>query len=416
MIEYFKIESHITLLIIAGCIALLASILPSLLRRKHFSAPIIYIAIGAAIYLIYSKNEFHPLEHLDIIKHVTEFVILVALMNAGLRIKEPFSWRTWKYSIRLLVIAMPFTIVAAFFLGWWALGMAPATAMLFGALIAPTDPVLASELQTSEPGQDDTSKIRLGLTSEAGINDGLAFPFTYFAIMAFQKGLDFKDWAGEWFLHYFVIKIAIGAIMGLVSGWLLYHLVFSISNERTVDKISRGILSVALLLLPYALTEAVGGYGFIAVFLSACMFSNCEKSQGQMNSLHDFNEELESFVVALIFISTGVFIAFNFRIFLKPDIMLVSLGMVLIVRPLAGYLSLIKTGLSNFQKFVLSFYGMRGIGSIFYLVYALEAADFKDSEKLFAITTATIFFSVVIHGISSRSVQKRIKIYDNEQQ
>ncbi len=416
MIEYLKIDSHIALLLTAGFIALLASIVPAILSRKHFSAPIAYIAVGVGIYILYSTNEFRPLEHLDVIKYVTEFVILVALMNAGLRIKEPFSWRTWKYSVRLLIITMPLTILAASFLGWWALGMAPATAMLFGALISPTDPVLASELQTSEPGKEDTSITRLGLTSEAGLNDGLAFPFTYFAIMACQKGLDFKEWAGEWFLHYFLIKIAIGTAMGLLSGWLLYHLIFSISTVRTVDKISRGILSVALLLLPYALAEAAGGYGFIAVFLSACMFSSCEKGEGQMNSLHDFNEELESFVVVVIFITTGIFIAFNYKLFFKPDIIAVSLAMVLIIRPLAGYLSLIKTGLSNFQKFVLSFYGMRGIGSIFYLVFALKAADFEDSHKLFSITTATIFFSVIIHGISSRSVQKRIKIYDNEQQ
>lgn len=416
MIEYFKIDNYIILLLIAGFVALLASIVPVLLRRKHFSAPITYIVIGIVVYIIYHKDQFHPLEHLSTIKHITEFVILVALMNAGLRIKEPFKWRTWRYSIRLLAIAMPITIIAASYLGWWILGMAPASALLFGALISPTDPVLASELQTSEPGKEDTSVIRLGLTSEAGINDGLAFPFTYLAIFAFQKGLDFQDWGAEWFLHYFIIKIALGTAIGLLCGWLLYHLVFSISNDKTVDRISRGILSVALLLLPYAITEAVGGYGFIAVFLSACMFSSCEKSQEHMNSLHDFNEELESFVVAVIFITTGVFIAFHYKIFLKADILLVSLGMVLIIRPLAGYLSLIKTGLSNFQKFVLSFYGMRGIGSIFYLVYALEVANFEDSHKLFAITTATIFFSVLIHGISARAVQKRIKIYDNEQQ
>lgn len=415
MTEYFKIDNYIILLLIAGFIALFASIIPVLLRRKHLSAPISYIVIGVIVYIIYHKHEFHPLEHLSTIKHITEFVILVALMNAGLRIKEPFKWRTWKYSIRLLVITMPLTIVAASFLGWWILGMAPATAMLFGALISPTDPVLASELQTSEPGKRDTSLSRLGLTSEAGINDGLAFPFTFFAIFAYQKGLDFQEWVGEWFLHYFLIKITIGIIIGLASGWLLYHLVFSISNDRTVDKISRGILSVALLLLPYAITEVIGGYGFIAVFLSACMFSSCEKSQEHMNSLHDFNEELESFVVAIIFITIGIFISFHYDIFFKPDILLVSLGMVLIVRPLAGYLSLVNTGLSRFQKFVLSFYGMRGIGSIFYLVYALEAADFENSNKLFAITTATIFFSVIIHGISARTVQKRIKIYDNEQ-
>ena len=131
-----------------------------------------------------------------------------------------------------------------------------------------------------------------------------------------------------------------------------------------------------------------------------------------MDSLHDFNEELESMVVALIFIATGVFIASHYIIFLKAEVILIALLMVFIIRPAAGYLSFVKTDLNGFQKFVMSFYGVRGIGSVFYLAYALTSADFKDAEKLFEITIATIFLSVFIHGLTARFVQKRIKIYD----
>lgn len=408
MAEYFKIELYTMLLLIAGFVALLAAIVPVLMEKKHISAPIIYLVIGSIGYFFYMKYDVKPLDHLDIIEHVTEFVILIALTNTGLKIKNPFKWKTWKYSFRLLAIAMPLTIIAAAYLGWYIAGLAPATAILFGALISPTDPVLASELQTSQPSEEDTSTIKLGLTSEAGINDGLAFPFTYFAIMLITMGSDYMQWIGSWVLHEFFLMIIIGLVVGLLSGWGLCKLIFSLTSGDKLSKISRGIISLSLTLLPYALAEIVGGYGFIAVFAAACLFSNFEHYKNHMDSLHDFNEELESYVVALIFISTGVFIAIHYNDFLDAEIISVALIMVLVVRPVAGYLSLIKTDLTGFQKFVLSFYGIRGVGSIYYLSYALLAAEFADKEKLLSITVVTIFLSVLIHGFSARSIQKEI--------
>lgn len=412
MAEYFIADEHWIVLFIAGFIAIIAAIMPEILKKEHISAPIVYLVIGGVAFFISGYHVVKPLQQLEEIKYITEFVILVALTNAGLRIKEPFKWQTWKYSVRLLLIAMPVTIVAAALLGWWIMGFAPAAALLFGALISPTDPVLASELQTSEPGEEDTSKVKLGLTSEAGINDGLAFPFTYFAILFVTNGPDYNDWIGDWFLHFFLLKIVIGVVVGLACGWLLYKLVFTISTKDTIGRISRGILSLSLILLPYSVSEMIGGYGFLAVFFAACMFSNYEKHIQHMNNLHDFNEELESFVVAVIFIGTGVFIAMHYELLFDLQILAVALLMVLVVRPLAGYISFINTGLNHFQRFALSFYGMRGIGSMFYLAYALTSAEFDEPKKLMAVTTATIFFSVLIHGVSARSVQKRIKKYD----
>lgn len=412
--DFFKIDTHIAVLLAGGVIALLAAVVPVLLRKKYLSAPIIYLLIGGLAYLAALPLDIKPLEHLGVIEYITEFVVLVALCNTGLRIKEPFKWKTWKHAARLLAIAMPVTIAAAAFLGWWAIGLAPATALLFGALISPTDPVLASELQTSEPGEEDRSQIKLGLTAEAGINDGLAFPFTYLAIHAAKKGLDYQEWIGSWLLYDFFIKIAVGVAVGLFTGWALFKLVKLLSNgsSSTLSKVSKGILSVALLLLPYALSEIVGGYGFMAVFFAACMFSRYEAHQQQVTSLHDFNEELERFVVAVIFIVTGFFIALRHAVLSDVHILLTALALILIVRPAAGYLSYIGSGLRPFQKFVLSFYGIRGIGSIFYLAYALHAADFENPEKLIDITAAVIFFSVLIHGATARMVQKRIKKYD----
>ena len=414
MPEYFKLEQYEAFLLAAGVIALLAATVPVKTEKSFISAPIIYLFIGIVAYLLVLHFFFQPMMFMDVIKRITEFVVIVALTNAGLKIKAPFKWKTWKYSFRLLAVAMPITIIAATFLGWWIAGLTLPTALLFGALIAPTDPVLAGEMQTSQPSEADTSTIKLGLTSEAGLNDGLAFPFTYFAIYTAQYGHDVENWIGGWLLHEVLIKSVIAVAVGLGSGWLLSKVVFSIGERDMISKISRGILSLSLTLLPYAVTEAIGGYGFIAVFAAACIFSRSEKFDKHMDSLHDFNEELESIVVALIFIVTGIFIASHYYILLDPVIVSIALLMILVVRPVAGYVALAGTDLNRFQKFVLSFYGIRGIGSVFYLAYALTSADFRDPEKLFDITIATIFFSVLIHGLTANIVQKRILSHDTE--
>lgn len=415
MDKYFEPESYTLLLLLGGCVALLAAIVPVVLRKRFISAPIVYLLLGGVAYHIFGLYKIHPLEHLETIQHVTEIVVLVALANAGLRIRDPFSWHTWKNTARLLAIAMPLTIIAAVYLGWKFLALAPASAVLFGALISPTDPVLASELQTSEPGEPDKSKSKLGLTAEAGINDGLAFPFTWLAIAMATKGTDYTQWWETWLLHDLLLKTAIGVGAGLLTGWLLYKLVFSVSSQnKTLSKISRGILSLSLVLLPYAIAEIIGGYGFLAVFFAACIFSNYEKHQEHMASLHDFNEELESFAVAVIFITIGIFIAVHSNVLTNWPVMVVAVAMVMVVRPAAGYISLMGAKLNRVQRFALSFYGIRGIGSVYYLAFALTRADFEQPRKLLAVTTATIFLSVIIHGISARWIHKKIERYDHE--
>ncbi len=412
MPNYFEIEYYNMVLLATGIIALLAAIVPVITQRKVISAPVVYLLLGIGIYFVFLRYFFQPMEYMETIKKVTEFVVIISLTNAGLKIKEPFKWHTWRNSFRLLAIVMPLTIVTAAFLGWWIIGLAPATALLFGALIAPTDPVLAGELQTSQPSETDTSKIKLGLTSEAGLNDGLAFPFTYFAILAAQKGLDFENWIGEWLLHHVLIRIVIAIGIGLLTGWILFKIVFNIARNDMLTKISRGILSLSLTLLPYAITEMIGGYGFIAVFVAACIFSRYEEFDNHMDSLHDFNEELESLIVAVVFIVTGIFIASHYYILIETKIIAIALIMIFVIRPVLGYLSLLGTQLSKFQRFVLSFYGIRGIGSVFYLAYAVTAADFKDADILFDITIAVIFVSVLVHGLTAHNIQKRISKYD----
>ena len=152
-----------------------------------------------------------PLEQGKLTERLTELAVIVALMGAGLKLDRPPGWRTWMSTWRLLAITMPLTIAAAAVLGWWVAGFVPATAMLLGAVIAPTDPVLATEVQVGAPGEGYEEReagkhdpagaeveVRFSLTSEAGLNDGLAFPFTYAAIAMAIAGPAPGNWIGCW--------------------------------------------------------------------------------------------------------------------------------------------------------------------------------------------------------------------------
>lgn len=411
--ELFDFKTYNIHLLLIGIVVLLAATIPNLLKNKNISEPIIYITIGVAIYFLANNYcSIAPLNNVKVIEEITEFVVIVALTNAGLKIKNPFSWKTWKYSFWLLAITMPLTIIASAFVSTWILGFAPAAAILFGSLISPTDPVLASDLQTTKPSEKDISKTRLALTSEAGINDGLAFPFTYFAIFLATKGAHYSDWIAEWFLVDFVLKTAIGVIIGLSFGWLLYKVIFPFTTRNQQSNITRGILSLALTLIPYAITQMLGGYGFIAVFLAASAFSHREKDTHHMDKLHDFTEEIERIFVALLFVIIGIYLAANFNDLLDYKLISVALILILIIRPVAGYIALIGKKINNFEKFVLAFYGIRGVGSIYYLMFALGEVEFPNSEKLIQLTAITIILSVFIHGISASTIQKKLDKYD----
>lgn len=175
-------EPYILWLTGAGVLIALAVWLPPALRRLPLSFPIICIGLGAAIFSIPGVDLVPlPLRYPAVTERFTEFVVIIALMGAGLKIDRVFSWRRWNVTWRLLGIAMPLSIAAITAMGGLLLGLPWVTALLLGAALAPTDPVLASDVQVGPPKSGEEDEVRFGLTSEAGLNDGLAFPFVNLA-------------------------------------------------------------------------------------------------------------------------------------------------------------------------------------------------------------------------------------------
>ncbi len=401
---FFELDLHMVHMLLLACIVLIILVLsPRLKASKYITSPAFFLISGVLVFLLPIQWELPDLiEEAELLKRITELGVIIALASAGLKINEPFLWKTWSASSRLLIVTMPLTIIFTALLGWWA-GLVPASAILLGAAIAPTDPVLADDVQTSDPGDSDSSPTRLALTTEAGLNDGLAFPFTNLAIAVAVLGLD----PGEWFINWLVIdvlyKIIIGFAIGILSGKILAFLLFKMTEKQHL-KIAEGVFSITLVLFPYAVAELVSTYGFIAVFIAACYFRQQEPEHQDPIKIHQFSITMERIFEGVLMLMVGGYIAFGALSHLTPLMIMISVLVILIVRPFSGWVALVGSDLPNPERWAVAFYGIRGIGSLYYLSYAIYRADFPQSEELWAMVIFIIAVSVFLHGISAKYV------------
>ncbi|MFC6836571.1 cation:proton antiporter [Halomarina ordinaria] len=408
-------------LVVAGVVLLGVVVLSRVVADRPISLPILYVAFGAALFgLPLGFPAPNPLEHGEAAERLTEFGVIVALMGAGLKLDRHPGWPEWASTVRLLAVTMPLTIAAAMALGWSVLGLTVPTAMLLGAVLAPTDPVLASEVEVEEPteGEEDEptphvegmgDEVRFALTSEAGLNDGLAFPFTYLAILFALVGLAPVDWAGEWALVYVGYKGVVGVAGGAALGWLLARLVFRFGAETPLARSLAGLEALAGTLLVYGAVEFVGGYGFLAVFVAAVSLRDYEREHEYNDALHDVAELVEYLLMVTIMVLLGGALATGLLEPLTAEAALVGLAVVLVVRPLAGLVGLLGFDRSAGERGAIAFFGIRGIGSFYYLAYALNSAPFPQADLVWALVGFVVLVSVVLHGVTATPVMNRLQ-------
>ncbi|MFC4114360.1 cation:proton antiporter [Nonomuraea zeae] len=398
-------------LALGGAAALLAAALPGLLSRRALSPPLVYLLGGVGLYLLpIGLPEPDPIAHRVAVEHITEICVLVSLMGAGLALNRRVGLRSWSTTWRLLGWAMPLTVAGVAAAAMGLLGWPLAAALLLGAVLAPTDPVLASDVSVGEPvdAENADDEVRFALTSEAGLNDGLAFPFVYAAIALAAVGG--AGWVGEWALTDVLYRIVAGVVCGLLIGRLLGRLFFhSRAEELRLAEHRDGFVALAATFLAYGVTELVSGYGFIAVFVTACTVRRVEHGHGYNNVLHGFVEQLERLFTAWLLLLLGGFVATGGLAPLTWRGAAVGLALVLVIRPLSGWLSQLRGPAGPRERRIISLFGIRGIGSLFYLAYALGHADFGvPPEELWAVTAFTVMLSVVLHGITATPAMNRL--------
>lgn len=406
-------ESYNLMLLFVGIAILGASVLPRILSKYPLSMPIVLVASGYLLYLLPIDIVVPDYKmHGGYFEHITELAVIIAIMGAGLKINRKMTFKTWSITWRLLAITMSLTIATAAFLGWYFAAFVPATALLLGAVIAPTDPVLASEIEEEGPGEtvETRSELKFALTSEAGLNDGLAFPFTHLAIAIAFYGVAPSQWLGSWLAVNVFYELIIGIAVGVGLGYILAHYILNLPAKSIFAKSIIGMGALAATLIIYGFTESLGGYGFIAVFFGAITIRQFEPNHDFQIAMHTFIEKIQLVITALILLALGVAIGGGILNHLDFTLVIIALLLVVVVRPLCGLIGLAgHTSVRFKERLAISFLGIRGFGSIYYLAYAVNHQDFIGSDRLWSLVVLVIIMSIFLHGVTAAPILKYLK-------
>lgn len=394
-------EPYILWLTGAGVLIALVAWLPLALRRLPLSLPIICIAIGALIFSVPAISlRPLPMAYPTISERFTEFVVIIALMGAGLKLDRTFEWRRWSVTWRLLAITMPLSIAAITLIGGWGLGLTWVAALLLGASLAPTDPVLAADVQVGPPISGEEDEVRFGLTSEAGLNDGLAFPFVNLAIALGLAATTGEPWAREWVLHSVLWEVGVGVAGGWLIGKLFGWLTFRIPAETKLARTGDGLIAIAATFVSYGVTEILNCYGFLAVFVTALTLRRSHRDHEFNYQMHAITEQLERIAMMVLLVLFGGALVDGLLQPLRWQDWLAAVAIILLVRPATGMIAMIGCKADLSERLTLAFFGIRGVGSFYYVAYALNHGDFAGGERLWAIVGLVALLSILLHGLT----------------
>jgi NhaP-type Na+/H+ or K+/H+ antiporter len=385
-----------------GLAILVAYWLPRFVSGREPAASALLILLGFLAFLPFPEIavSLDPVEHPKYWEMAAEFCVIIGLFGTGLRIDRLVKRERWVPTLRLLVFAMPLCIGALALFGSVVAGLTFAGALLLGAILAPTDPVLAGDVQVGPPSEGGEHPVRYTLTTEAGLNDGLAFPFVHLGILVATAGGLSLGLAGEWLARDVLYRVTLGAASGAATGWLLGKLLFDWPRGNALANTESGVIAFAGVLLAYGGTELLEGYGFIAAFVAGFTLRRSESGHDYHKRLHDFSESLEHALTAMLLVALGAALPVLWPHFHLSHLLIAAV-LILLIRPASAWLALTGTDFKGRQRAVVSFYGVRGIGSIYYLAYAGNHVELTNEYELWAIVACTILFSTVVHGLTA---------------
>lgn len=409
----FEPGSTEPLLYALGGVALLAAMLAlSNQRGRSFTASVVYLALGiavAAIVELLGVRWLEPFRDASAISHASEVAVILALFATGLALERPLGLRHWRSTWLLLGVVMPVTIALVAAWGNTVMGLGIGAAIVLGATLAPTDPVLAGDVGIGPPGEPDESEPRFALTSEAGLNDGLAFPFVMLGLLLAGPETS-SDWALPWLLGDVLwgitVGIAAGAIIGLALGGA-YRSWRAAGHVRTTFD---AWIAIAAVLAVYGATEVLDAYGFLAAFAAGIAFNHAEEDAEADRRIHrgaTLAEKIGELAIVLLLgtlLSTG-------------GVQLPGLGgwalialLLLVIRPAITLLVFARSALPWDERLFVGWFGVRGVGSVYYATFAAASSLLPEDEARVVLWTALLAaaISIVAHGLSGEPLQRRL--------
>jgi NhaP-type Na+/H+ or K+/H+ antiporter len=382
----------------------------------------LYLAVGYAIGPGgYALLDVGLDQHSHIIEVLAEIAVLVTLFAVGMRLKIPTAWRAWRIPLRLASLGMVVTVVLATLAAILILDLPLPYALLLAAILAPTDPVLASDVQIQEPGERDA--VRVSLTAEGGLNDGAAFPAVMLAL-----GWIGTHSLGPFAARWIAIDLLWAVVGGLAIGWFCGRAVatFVIQRLRGSGKTLEyeEFLVLGVIALTYGVSITLGTYGFLAVFAAGLALAHDTRhaerksnrpppavEDGKLtgNALSDrllaWSAQGERLIEVALVLLVGALVG---TVAWSWQIVAFAAALLLVARPLAVLLAIRATEMPRAQRRLVAWFGIRGIGSLYYLAYALDALPAEPfAARIANASLAAIAISIVVHGISATPLMER---------
>ena len=383
-------------------------------RERAFSASLVYLGFGlvaATMIDLLGVEWIDPFDDAALIEHLAEFAVIVALFGTGLQLERAFEPRAWSSVTRLLVIAMPLTIGAITLFGTTVMGLSLGAAIMLGAILAPTDPVLAGDVGVGPPGDEDEGETHFALTAEAGLNDGLAFPFVFLgAFVAAQQGSDRTDWIAEWIAADVVYAVLVGAALGAAGGYAIAAAMVRLRERRLIIHALDGWVALGAVLLVYGVAEIAGTYGFLAVFAAGVAFRSFERDHELNRRVHDGAEVVEKFCELALILLLGSLVTLGGLGEVGAAGWLLVAVLLLVIRPLATAAAFLGSTTRPRERMFIGWFGVRGIGSLYYVAVALGMGILSADEarSIFWTVAACIVVSVIVHGVTATPLSRRL--------
>jgi NhaP-type Na+/H+ or K+/H+ antiporter len=405
----------------------------TLLGRLPLSSAMVYLALG---WLLGPQGvdvlRPDPLAHAPILERLAEGALLISLFAVGLRLGVPLTDRRWRLPLRLAFVSMAAMVALVAAVGVWLLALPLGAAVLLGAILAPTDPVLASGVPSDGGAHPD--RLGFSLAAEGGLNDGAAFPFVMLGIGLLglhDLGSGLVRWWSIDLLWATAGGVAIGGALGAATGRLVVHLRSRHREAVGLDE----FLGIGLVGMAYGVAQICMASGFLAVFAAGLALQRVREqprphtrplaaaagSEGHSydtlathshhasatmrDSVQAFNDQLERLAELALVLVVGAMLAYAQP--LPAAWWFVPLSL-MVLRPLSALAATAGEGLVGSQQAMIGWFGIRGIGSVFYLLFALRSGvEGALADTLVSLTLWTVAASIVAHGLTAQPLMQR---------
>lgn len=420
-----------------GALLLAMGLTSSIIKRSPVTSAMIYLAVGMLFGpTVLDLFHFNPLKESALLEVLTEIVVLISLFAAGVKMPVPFSLSRWRAPILLATVSMTVTVALVAGFAFYVLGLPLGAGVLLGAILAPTDPVLATDVQTRHAG--DRDQLRFTLTSEAGMNDGSAFPFVMLGM-----GLLGLHELGEFGLNWLLVDViwatVSGIALGVVAGILLARIGWKLRRAPKKHVLMDDFLGLGLIGVVYGASVLIHAWGFLAVFFAAVALRQTELRLSkaaldagnrqppiQQTAPTDpeagsgspseprplvsegsliFKEHLErlSEVILILMVGGTLFLdSWSWRA------VGLALFLFMVARPASVLISLIGSRTRWRIRGLTAWFGVRGIGSLYYLMFAIQHGLPETlALELIQLTLIVVALSILLHGISVKPLMER---------